>query len=258
MTDFIIHRLPNGEMDVSARRAEPAPAPAQRHYEINPKPNGGWALKVYEDAEEIGGGSFPPGDDGYQDALDMAAEMSAMPTPTPAPARKAVPIAKRKADHTGRISFENRYWYCVGAEGLIVEISIPEADFTRPQWRAIGGDGWQDCRRADSQPKRLQPDLNRYEQEFLRSLRGGPMESSLLCERWPTHHSSIRLSRLLQAGLIYRKRPATDAPIYLSEAGRAAIVPRNPASVKPRHTPRAAPFVHNPVGRFAAGHYLRE
>lgn len=42
-------------------------------YQIDPRPQelgGGWRLKLIEDGEEVGGGVFETGDDGYQDAID--------------------------------------------------------------------------------------------------------------------------------------------------------------------------------------------
>lgn len=45
-------------------------------YEVIPRPaetGGGWRLRLLEDGEEIGGGVFPAGDEGYSDALDEAA-----------------------------------------------------------------------------------------------------------------------------------------------------------------------------------------
>ena len=52
-----------------------------RTYQIDPRPvefGGGWSLKLFEDAEEMGGGVFPPVpnteepdfDEAYQDALN--------------------------------------------------------------------------------------------------------------------------------------------------------------------------------------------
>ena len=52
-----------------------------RTYQIDPRPSelgGGWSLKLFEGAEEMGGGVFPPVpipehpdfDQAYQDALD--------------------------------------------------------------------------------------------------------------------------------------------------------------------------------------------
>lgn len=44
-------------------------------YEVNPRPEsvgGGWHLRLLEDGEEIGGGAFPAGDEGYLDALETA------------------------------------------------------------------------------------------------------------------------------------------------------------------------------------------
>lgn len=46
-------------------------------YEINPRPlemGGGWKLTLTEDGEEVGGGVFDAGDEGYQDAIDTAQE----------------------------------------------------------------------------------------------------------------------------------------------------------------------------------------
>lgn len=46
-------------------------------YEITPRPDtvgGGWRLKLLEDGEEVSGGAFPPGDDGYEEALAEADE----------------------------------------------------------------------------------------------------------------------------------------------------------------------------------------
>lgn len=43
-------------------------------YEINPRPAGGWCLRLLEDDQEVGGGAFPPVG-GHQDeteALDVA------------------------------------------------------------------------------------------------------------------------------------------------------------------------------------------
>ncbi len=47
----------------------------QYSYEINPRPEnlgGGWKLQLFEDGEEVGGGVFKPGDNGYCDALGTA------------------------------------------------------------------------------------------------------------------------------------------------------------------------------------------
>lgn len=49
-------------------------------YQIDPrKPEvgGGWKLTLTEDGEEVGGGIFDAGDDGYQDALDTAEDWMA-------------------------------------------------------------------------------------------------------------------------------------------------------------------------------------
>lgn len=46
-----------------------------RTYLIEPRPEAlgsGWKLSVVEDGEEVAGGVFPPGDDGYADAVDVA------------------------------------------------------------------------------------------------------------------------------------------------------------------------------------------
>lgn len=40
-------------------------------FEVAPRPEsvgGGWKLTFYQDKEEMAGGIFPPGDDGYSDA----------------------------------------------------------------------------------------------------------------------------------------------------------------------------------------------
>lgn len=40
-------------------------------FEVLPRPEaagGGWRLYLFEDGEEVGGGIFEPGDDGYSDA----------------------------------------------------------------------------------------------------------------------------------------------------------------------------------------------
>lgn len=40
-------------------------------FEVSPRPEsvgGGWKLTLYQDKEEMGGGVFPPGDDGYAEA----------------------------------------------------------------------------------------------------------------------------------------------------------------------------------------------
>ena len=53
-------------------------------YEINPRPaalGAGWKLAVKEGGVEIAGGVFPPGDEGYADALDVAT--SFLPEPGP-------------------------------------------------------------------------------------------------------------------------------------------------------------------------------
>ena len=34
-------------------------------YEIEPLESGGWSMAVMQDGEEIAGGAFPAGDDGY-------------------------------------------------------------------------------------------------------------------------------------------------------------------------------------------------
>lgn len=47
----------------------------QYSYEINPRPEslgGGWKLRLLDDGEEVGGGVFEPGDNGYCDALGTA------------------------------------------------------------------------------------------------------------------------------------------------------------------------------------------
>lgn len=42
-----------------------------RRYEISKRElDGWWKLTMYQDDEEMGGGVFPPTDDGYQDAQD--------------------------------------------------------------------------------------------------------------------------------------------------------------------------------------------
>lgn len=38
-------------------------------FEIIPRQAGGWKLRLIEDGEEIGGGVFPAGNEGYADAL---------------------------------------------------------------------------------------------------------------------------------------------------------------------------------------------
>ena len=45
------------------------------HYEVIPRSEdlgGGWRLRLLEDGEEVGGGVFPAGDNGYAEALDTA------------------------------------------------------------------------------------------------------------------------------------------------------------------------------------------
>lgn len=52
--------------DLQALIAEPSYS-----FEVTPRPDslgGGWKLKLYEGKEEMGGGVFEPGDDGYADA----------------------------------------------------------------------------------------------------------------------------------------------------------------------------------------------
>ena len=44
-------------------------------YTIDPRPEclgSGWKLAVFQDGEEVAGGVFEPGDEGYQEAVDRA------------------------------------------------------------------------------------------------------------------------------------------------------------------------------------------
>lgn len=44
-------------------------------YTIDPRPDhlgGGWKVAILDDTQEIAGGVFPAGDEGYTDALDFA------------------------------------------------------------------------------------------------------------------------------------------------------------------------------------------
>ena len=41
-------------------------------YEIEPLESGGWSMAVMQDGEEIAGGTFPAGDDGYCEAIEEA------------------------------------------------------------------------------------------------------------------------------------------------------------------------------------------
>lgn len=46
-----------------------------RSYEITERQiDSWWKLTFFEDGEEMGGGIFPPTDDGYQDAIDTGEE----------------------------------------------------------------------------------------------------------------------------------------------------------------------------------------
>lgn len=103
--------------------------------------------------------------------------------------------------------------------------------------------------------------------QFLRALRGGPMDSTQIGDRWPTNRPDTaglikaRLIRIAASGassvatrkamakLHTRQSPAGN--IYeITDAGRAACPPRNPASAKPR--PKPAPRgadVRGPTGQ---------
>ena len=41
-------------------------------YEIEPSESVGWSMAVMQDGEEIAGGTFPAGDEGYCEALEEA------------------------------------------------------------------------------------------------------------------------------------------------------------------------------------------
>ena len=41
-------------------------------YEIEPLESGGWSMAVMQDGEEIAGGTFLAGDDGYCEAIEEA------------------------------------------------------------------------------------------------------------------------------------------------------------------------------------------
>lgn len=46
-------------------------------FEITPRPlsvGGGWKMQLFEDGQEVGGGVFPAGDDGYCDAYETASQ----------------------------------------------------------------------------------------------------------------------------------------------------------------------------------------
>lgn len=46
-------------------------------FQITERPasvGGGWKMQLFEDGLEVGGGVFPPGDDGYCDAYETASQ----------------------------------------------------------------------------------------------------------------------------------------------------------------------------------------
>ena len=46
-------------------------------FEITPRSlsvGGGWKMQLFEDGQEVGGGVFPAGDDGYRDAYETASQ----------------------------------------------------------------------------------------------------------------------------------------------------------------------------------------
>lgn len=45
-----------------------------RSIEIQPRNEGGWKLILLEDGEEVGGGVYEAGDEGYCDALEAGEE----------------------------------------------------------------------------------------------------------------------------------------------------------------------------------------
>lgn len=173
----------------------------------------------------------------------------------------AKPIAKRKTDPTGRFRFDGSYHYCDGAAGRKVELRFCPGDPDHMQWRDGPNDPWQDCRRAAA-IKAIHPQnpfftrLAEVDMELLRALRGGPMESGQITERWPSTRPNTH--KLQSAGLIHKTGNTYESTYRLTSEGARACEPRNPASAKPRRVPKAGPNVRNPTGRCAAGHYLRE
>lgn len=109
---------------------------------------------------------------------------------------------------------------------------------------------------------------------FLRALRGGPMDSQQFAERYKT--SRPNTEALAKTGLIEVKPGGGTTPrarrnhakpkksmggqvvYHLTEAGRAACPPRNPLSALPR--PRPAPCgddVRGPTGGHSARRHGR-
>ena len=43
-------------------------------FKIEPRDDKTWQLRLIRDGEEVGGGIFPPGDDGYTEALELGHE----------------------------------------------------------------------------------------------------------------------------------------------------------------------------------------
>lgn len=90
---------------------------------------------------------------------------------------------------------------------------------------------------ASHHPAQLSPNANR----LLLALRAGPMASDELIERF-WFSPSTHLLPLVRAGLVQR----VGLTYHITEAGRSALRPRNPASIRPRNFPSQALNVHGP------------
>jgi hypothetical protein len=84
--------------------------------------------------------------------------------------------------------------------------------------------------------------LTRLAIQCLQALRAGPMTAPEIAARFVTAPPLLALQR---AGLVAREGQR-DVRYRLTEAGRAACPPRNPASAKPRRLPVPGPNVRGP------------
>jgi hypothetical protein len=87
--------------------------------------------------------------------------------------------------------------------------------------------------------------LTRLAIQCLQALRAGPMTAPEIAARFVT--TSPPLLALQRAGLV-AKEGCKDVRYRLTEAGRAACPPRNPASARLRQAPQPGPDVRGPTG----------
>jgi hypothetical protein len=86
--------------------------------------------------------------------------------------------------------------------------------------------------------------LTRLAIQCLQALRAGPMTAAEIAARFATAPPLLALQRV---GLV-AKEGCKDVRYRLTEAGRAACPPRNPASARLRQAPQPGPDVRGPTG----------